>query len=346
MTKKVYVKNQFNLNYHYIGLEKLLEQNNHKIVYLSTSHLNRILKSLLTLDYKLFLMQLSSIYYHLRLFLSKDEKIVLGVKPYSYRLFILFVLFNRNKMYYHTSYSNWHKKKDFKSLKIKFWNFMLTKKFVHIFSVTKHTKNQLIKYFNVNQSNISVVYHSIDQNFYKGSKKQTEFDFIFSGRLTNSKGIIELINFFKSKNSWNLSIVGKGDLSSFVTTSAKKYENIQYHGFKKNKSDLRELYLKSSFIILPSKKQSDWEELFGISLIEAMYCGLIPISSNHIGPKEIINHGKDGFLLNEENFFEQMVTIFKNVNKEELQKIKNSAYYKSMKFLPQNISKNWNEILI
>ena len=92
-------------------------------------------------------------------------------------------------------------------------------------------------------------------------------------------------------------------MSSFVTTSAKKYENIQYHGFKKNKSDLRELYLKSSFIILPSKKQSDWEELFGISLIEAMYCGLIPISSNHIGPKEIINHGKRWISFERRKFF-------------------------------------------
>ena len=42
-------------------------------------------------------------------------------------------------------------------------------------------------------------------------------------------------------------------------------------------------------MLQPSRRTSDWEELFGIALVEAMACGCVPVASDHVGPSAILS---------------------------------------------------------
>jgi len=44
------------------------------------------------------------------------------------------------------------------------------------------------------------------------------------------------------------------------------------------------------------------EELFGISIIEGMACGCVPLTTDHSGPKEIITSGINGFISKEHSY--------------------------------------------
>jgi glycosyltransferase involved in cell wall biosynthesis len=41
-------------------------------------------------------------------------------------------------------------------------------------------------------------------------------------------------------------------------------------------------------LLLPSLRTDGWEELFGMVIIEAMACGVVPITTDHVGPREIL----------------------------------------------------------
>ena len=114
---------------------------------------------------------------------------------------------------------------------------------------------------------------------------------IYVGRLVENKGIKELLSLNKNldKELFSLKIVGDGPLKNIVQEASRAYSNIDYVGYVKSKRKLFNLYCQSDIQLLFSKKTLDntWEELFGIVIIEAMYCGVPTIATSHVGPKSI-----------------------------------------------------------
>ncbi|MAZ00563.1 MAG: hypothetical protein CMP58_00010 [Flavobacteriales bacterium] len=135
----------------------------------------------------------------------------------------------------------------------------------------------------------------IDVNFFNYEKKNKyKFDFINVGRLDNNKNHLMLMkSFLKSfphPSSKNLIIIGDGPnkktLNEFI------YNN-NLHGRVFLKGELSRIkiaeYLNSSkFFILTSL-----HETFGVSVIEAMSCGLPVISTFCGGPESIIINNTD-----------------------------------------------------
>jgi glycosyltransferase involved in cell wall biosynthesis len=77
-------------------------------------------------------------------------------------------------------------------------------------------------------------------------------------------------------------------------------------------------------------------------LIEAMACGVIPIATDHKGPKEIINDNIDGFLTNENNFTKKIDFI---INSElNFDKIRKNAISNAKKYSTKEISMKWESI--
>ena len=110
------------------------------------------------------------------------------------------------------------------------------------------------------------------------------------GRLVEKKGFLYLINVIKSMSNIELHIAGDGPLLSKLKDHAKGYKNIKFLGWVKNK----EIFFKNIDIFCcPSKI-----EPFGIVILEAMSNSVPVISTKCKGPMDIIEHMKNGILVN------------------------------------------------
>jgi glycosyltransferase involved in cell wall biosynthesis len=127
---------------------------------------------------------------------------------------------------------------------------------------------------------------------------------IFTGRLVSSKGLPLLVNVWneiqKKYKDVMLLIVGSGkdilfsceeEIRNYVKEN-KLEENVRFTGFV-NVDEIHEYVKSSDIFCLPSEN-----EAFGISLVEAMACGLAPIATKVGGIKDIIQHNFNGFLMN------------------------------------------------
>lgn len=112
--------------------------------------------------------------------------------------------------------------------------------------------------------------------------------FLFFGRLSHEKGIPTLLQAFDKVSNLKLKIVGDGPLKSIVEQN--KNENIEYLGYKSG-SELNDLILNSSFIIVPS----ECYENNPLSIVEA-YANSKPVIGSRLGGiKEIVLDEKLGY---------------------------------------------------
>jgi len=352
MENKIYLLHEYGDKKHYKSLKYLCKNNGTKLFYREFSICKSIIKSILRGDIKLLKKQLLNIYFLISLLFTKDKKIVLGIAPYDFRLLILSVFLKSHKVYYHTSWTCWDgsfypKKLLVNNGIIDFWKNFLKNKVTYIFAVSSETKKQLIKNLKINSNKINVVYHSFDKNIFKPKNNcLIGTNFIYVGRLEEEKGIEEILEYFSQHSEIKLTIIGKGKLKYLVEEYDKKYKNINYIGYVKDEKKLASLYQKHTFLILNSKKTKTWEELFGMVIIEAMACGVIPLTANHKGPLEIIENEKDGFIFEEDKYIDGLDFILKKLktDKNYFIDVRNNAIIRAKNFTIESISKKWEKI--
>ena len=138
------------------------------------------------------------------------------------------------------------------------------------------------------------------------------FIFLFVGRLTKEKGIIELVSMFKKinklKKNIELWIVGPDEENIIKNLKEKDLNsNIKYFG---KSSDVSKYMVRSDLLVLPSSREG-----FGNVIIEAGSCGLPCIAYDINGPNEIIINNKTGFIIknkNQNEFYKKMLDVCKN----------------------------------
>lgn len=121
---------------------------------------------------------------------------------------------------------------------------------------------------------------------------QTKEYYLYYGRISEEKGILELIEIFKKLNL-NLILIGKGALGNEVKSNIEGIDNIEFLGPKYGE-DLYSWIKNAKYVIQPSK----WFENCPMTIIESFAIGVPVIGSNHSGFKDLIRHGETGFLLN------------------------------------------------
>lgn len=174
---------------------------------------------------------------------------------------------------------------------------------------SKFTKNIIDKEFKVNSL---VLYPPIDTKLFKAKRKENQICYV--GRFSNlvqNKGHQILIKAFKKLvkdkkfSSWKLILaggieIGVGDYIKKLKELSKDYniEIIESPDFSK----VTEIYGKSKFFWsaagfeVDEVKNPEKVEHFGITLIESMASGCVPIVHSSGGFKEIIDNSKNGFL--------------------------------------------------
>ena len=351
--KEIIVLHEYGAAHHYRSLKHLIDNNDSpEIKFYEFSITNKIFKSVVKMDWRLLTKQVYNILNLLNLTLSKNKRIVLGIVPFDYRIYFLLLILRNHKIYYHTSWPYWHNeaapvrhKLFYSGRLLKCWEKLLTNSFKAIFAVSMCAKNSLIVHKNVDPNKISVVYHSFDSAVYypgKNGKSDGIVNFLYVGRLTKSKGIDKIISFFRKNGSGVcLTIVGDGDLRLEVEGLAKECKHVTYMNHMENPDSLADVYREAHFLLLPTVKQ----ELFGMVLIEAMACGVVPIASSLVGPKEIIRDNYNGYLTEERDFEKKIESIISRFDFFTYLEVRDNAIEKASEFTVENISVRWRSIL-
>lgn len=198
-------------------------------------------------------------------------------------------------------------------------------------------RSQIIRIYNHSQLSPKVLLEV--------KSEKVELTFGFMGRLSNEKGVDELIDIIKIYESLKLTVTPKfiiaGDgyrkteLEEFI--SSLKYVDVRYIGFIK----AYDFFEKIDCYLLPSKT-----EACSIALLEAMSLGIPTIAFRVGGNPELIQNGIDGFLAqagNVEDFYSCMQIL--NTDRNVLLKFRENCLLRyNENFSNKNFHKNY-EIL-
>ncbi len=185
----------------------------------------------------------------------------------------------------------------------------------HLIAVSNSTKKDLIRFFNVPENKISVIYEGVDhKKFYpiKNKRKNKKFVVGYVGGLGKRKNVEYILNIAKEfKNNKNVlfKIVGKGpDLNRLVKLKREmNLDNVEFVGFIPE-DKLNKFYNSLDLFIFPS-----YYEGFGLPVLEAMVCGIPVMVSNVSSLLEIVNDAE--ILINpkkSEEAVEKIKEIIKN----------------------------------
>ncbi|MDI6644414.1 MAG: glycosyltransferase family 4 protein [Methanobacteriaceae archaeon] len=172
--------------------------------------------------------------------------------------------------------------------------------FNKIITVSYSTRNALIENYGVNPKRIQVVHNGVDLELIDSVKVDEKYknSIIYVGRLAPHKHVDDLISALKSLRNQiptiKLKIVGNGiekeNLAKMVTTLGLD-NNVEFLGELDYKDVILEIK-KSNVLVLPSTREG-----FGMVLAEAGACKVPVIAYRTGGVVEIVEDGKNGFLV-------------------------------------------------
>ena len=142
----------------------------------------------------------------------------------------------------------------------------------------------------------------------------------YLGRLSEEKGILELLSFFNKTNHVKLLIAGDGPLKSEVLLAVNQLENIEYLG-QSLPEDLDIFFKKIDILIIPSNEESG--PLVGL---EAMASAKVILSTKVGAMEERLSPTLNNFWFdntNEQSFLDNLSQL-KNLNKETYNQIAKS----------------------
>ena len=162
---------------------------------------------------------------------------------------------------------------------------------------------------------VATIYHGIDVENYPFNPTPKD-KYIFMSRVSKEKGV-EFAMAAAKKAKVQLEIYGPGEenyLKKFVLPYLKR--KISYQGMiKRDSPEWYRAYSEAKALVLPIQ----WEEPFGLVMIEAMACGTPVIAFNRGAVPEVVKDGKTGFIVNPldkkgKPNVEGLVRAIKNIN--------------------------------
>jgi len=180
-----------------------------------------------------------------------------------------------------------------------------------LIAVSEETKEDVLKYFNVDESKVKVIYNGINLQQYITTSESGTLDtyhidkskpfVLFVGRITRQKGIIHLVNAIKYIDPDTQIVLCAGapdtkeigvEMQEAVHEVQKTRNNIIWIDKMVTKEEIIQLYSHADVFCCPSIY-----EPFGIINIEAMACDTAVVASAVGGIKEVVVHGETGFLI-------------------------------------------------
>ncbi len=224
------------------------------------------------------------------------DLIIIGGYRMKYSTKVIQILKKKNIKYFYWL-ENLNKDKLFKYNIVKLLIRNKIKNANGVLSVGKLAKKVYLKYNNnvINLPYSIKVKPIIKKNFFNENK----INFLFVGQLIERKGLHFIIKAFslltlKEREKIKLHIVGEGNLKKELKKFIKTNTYVQYHGFQYGKR-LEKIYERSDVLIFPSVFDG-----WGVVPMEAMSQSLSLILSKNAGVTEIMEHKKNGYIIDPE----------------------------------------------
>lgn len=163
---------------------------------------------------------------------------------------------------------------------------------------------------------------------------------VAAGRLTAQKGMDLLVDIWRrvcdARKGWVLDVYGDGELRETLEERAECYGlhgTIVFHGAEK---DIYKRYKESALFLFPSRYEG-----FGLSLVEAMACGLPVVAFDcPCGPAEILGEGNANLIREGDinAFAARVITLMDSADERRRQSEVNRATarrYTAEKVMPQ-----------
>ncbi|MBT7392855.1 glycosyltransferase family 4 protein [archaeon] len=150
-----------------------------------------------------------------------------------------------------------------------------------------------------------VIENIIDFNKFKPKIKKGDY-FLYFGRLSEEKGLLNLLTIAKINQNINYKIVGTGLLENKLKdiVANNSLRNVEFLGAKYDE-ELIDIIQNCSFVIAPSIVY----ESFGLSIVESFSCSKPVIASNLGSYSELINSSR-GFLFK----YNEISDLMKKIN--------------------------------
>jgi glycogen synthase len=180
-----------------------------------------------------------------------------------------------------------------------------------VIAVSKETKEDVLKFFNVDEKKIEVIYNGIDLQQYQKTKDTSALQkhhidltkpfVLFVGRITKQKGIIHLVNAIKHIDPETQIVLCAGapdtkeiaaEMEQAVQAVQRDRKNVIWIDEMLDKPSVIQLYSHATVFCCPSIY-----EPFGIINIEAMACHTPVVASAVGGIKEVVVHNETGLLI-------------------------------------------------
>jgi len=180
-----------------------------------------------------------------------------------------------------------------------------------VIAVSKETKEDVLKYFDVDEDKIKVIYNGINLREYVVTNETSTLErygidkskpyVLFVGRITRQKGIIHLVNAIKYIDPETQIILCAGapdtpdiakEMEDSVNEVKKTRDNVIWIDEMLDKKEVIQLYSHADVFCCPSIY-----EPFGIINIEAMACETAVVASAVGGIKEVVVEGETGLLI-------------------------------------------------
>lgn len=170
----------------------------------------------------------------------------------------------------------------------------------------------------------------------------------YIGRLSKEKGVLDLIDIFKIIHEEDseivLNIIGDGEEKINLISKIKENnlsKNIILHGYK-SKNEIEEILLETSIGI-----NTSYTESFGLAILETFSYGVPCVAFESAeGIKEIIDDGKDGYIVPNRDFSimaDRILKLMKDSNK--LKRFGMFARKKSLQYESDRIKSKWYSFL-
>ena len=197
-----------------------------------------------------------------------------------------------------------------------------------LISSSNYTLNLIKDFWDISNIKSTVIYptYHISKSVLKNRIENKKINFISICRIEKRKGLLESLRCLRKVLDkgfdFNWNIIGNGpELVSLKNESIKLNleKKIKFHG--KIDNNKKEQYLeKSDIFLMPSFKDYNSIEGFGISYIEAARFGIPSIAGNFGGAKEAVLSKKTGWCVDTKNDEELVNALIESISNYKIRK--------------------------